>query len=237
MNEETRQKKKKSATHCLQGGRGRRVRAPRRARSQRARQRVHDEGRSAVPARPRSSPPTSPSRAGTTKVAMGQARDARRGVRRAAAPSRGSARITFQAPPRARGDPAGPVPGLRLLRSDCPTQRPATTLTFKSVQTYSNGEVVRWIGLPDADRPAPQVKLLAAAAEGASGGAAQARPAGTTSGSLLYIALKEICLAGQLWCARQTNVIQPLCMEVHGGMLKHVSASALSITLAPSCVL
>ncbi len=54
-----------------------------------------------------------------------------------------------------------------------------TTLTFKSVQTYSNGEVVRWIGLPDADRPAPQVKLLAAAAEGASGGAAQARPAGT----------------------------------------------------------
>ena len=36
------------------------------------------------------------------------------------------------------------------------------TLTFKALQTYSNGEVVRWIGAPDADQPAPQVKLTAA---------------------------------------------------------------------------
>ncbi len=32
-----------------------------------------------------------------------------------------------------------------------------TVLTFKAVQTYSNGEVVRWIGAPSADTPAPQV--------------------------------------------------------------------------------
>jgi periplasmic copper chaperone A len=32
-----------------------------------------------------------------------------------------------------------------------------TVLTFKAVQTYSNGEVVRWIGSPDAETPAPQV--------------------------------------------------------------------------------
>jgi uncharacterized protein YcnI len=45
-----------------------------------------------------------------------------------------------------------------------------STLTFKAVQTYSSGEVVRWIGPPDADEPAPQVKLTAAEEEG---GAAQ----------------------------------------------------------------
>jgi periplasmic copper chaperone A len=45
-----------------------------------------------------------------------------------------------------------------------------STLTFKSLQTYSNGEVVRWIGPPDSEEPAPQVKLTAAEDEG--GGAA-----------------------------------------------------------------
>ncbi len=34
-----------------------------------------------------------------------------------------------------------------------------TTLVFPAVQTYSNGEVVRWIGAPDADEPAPRVTL------------------------------------------------------------------------------
>jgi uncharacterized protein YcnI len=37
--------------------------------------------------------------------------------------------------------------------------KPDTSLTFKALQTYSNGETVRWIGPPDADEPAPQVKL------------------------------------------------------------------------------
>jgi periplasmic copper chaperone A len=49
------------------------------------------------------------------------------------------------------------------------------TLTFKALQTYSDGEVVRWIGAPDADRPAPTIAVTdaidehAAAAPGASG--------------------------------------------------------------------
>jgi periplasmic copper chaperone A len=38
-------------------------------------------------------------------------------------------------------------------------------LTFKSLQTYENGEVVRWIGPSDADEPAPQVELTAAEGE------------------------------------------------------------------------
>jgi uncharacterized protein YcnI len=38
-----------------------------------------------------------------------------------------------------------------------PDVRAGTLLTFKALQTYSNGEVVRWIGNPSADEPAPQV--------------------------------------------------------------------------------
>jgi len=46
---------------------------------------------------------------------------------------------------------------------------PGKTLTFKALQTYSNGEVVRWIGPPDAEEPAPQV-TLSAGEEAAGGG-------------------------------------------------------------------
>ncbi len=33
------------------------------------------------------------------------------------------------------------------------------TLTFKALQTYDNGDVVRWIGAPDADLPAPTISI------------------------------------------------------------------------------
>lgn len=33
------------------------------------------------------------------------------------------------------------------------------TLTFKALQTYDDGEVVRWIGAPDSEKPAPQVTV------------------------------------------------------------------------------
>jgi periplasmic copper chaperone A len=36
-------------------------------------------------------------------------------------------------------------------------------LVFPSLQRYSNGEIVRWIGPPDADEPAPRVEVRAAA--------------------------------------------------------------------------
>jgi periplasmic copper chaperone A len=32
-------------------------------------------------------------------------------------------------------------------------------LTFKALQTYDDGETVRWIGAPDSDQPAPQVTV------------------------------------------------------------------------------
>jgi uncharacterized protein len=53
-------------------------------------------------------------------------------------------------------------------------------LTFKALQTYSDGDAVRWIGAPDADQPAPQVELTAAEGEAATshgGDAASATPA------------------------------------------------------------
>jgi uncharacterized protein YcnI len=54
---------------------------------------------------------------------------------------------------------------------------PGKSLTFKALQTYSDGDVVRWIGAPDAEEPAPQVKLTAAATEGHDAAAAAAAPA------------------------------------------------------------
>lgn len=38
-------------------------------------------------------------------------------------------------------------------------------LTFKVVQTYSDGEVARWIGAKDSDAPAPVIKVTAAQAD------------------------------------------------------------------------
>lgn len=46
-------------------------------------------------------------------------------------------------------------------------EKPGSSVTFKALQTYSNGEVVRWIGPPDAEEPAPQVRIAAAEEEDA----------------------------------------------------------------------
>jgi periplasmic copper chaperone A len=53
---------------------------------------------------------------------------------------------------------------------------PAQTgeLVFPALQRYSNGEVVRWIGPPDADEPAPRVTVTPAASEEEVGGEAEA---------------------------------------------------------------
>jgi uncharacterized protein YcnI len=59
--------------------------------------------------------------------------------------------------------------------------RAGSTLTFKALQTYSNGEVVRWIGPPDAEEPAPQVKLTAAEGEEAAAEPAAQQPAPAAS--------------------------------------------------------
>jgi periplasmic copper chaperone A len=54
-----------------------------------------------------------------------------------------------------------------------PEGKPGSKLTFKALQTYTGGEVVRWIGPPDSEEPAPQVELTAAEEEEGSAPAAQ----------------------------------------------------------------
>ncbi len=46
-----------------------------------------------------------------------------------------------------------------------PEDAAGSSLVFPAVQTYSSGEVVRWIGDESADEPAPAVAVLAAASE------------------------------------------------------------------------
>jgi MYXO-CTERM domain-containing protein len=45
-----------------------------------------------------------------------------------------------------------------------PSIKAGSLLTFKAIQTYSNGKVVRWIGSPSASDPAPQVLVSSATA-------------------------------------------------------------------------
>jgi uncharacterized protein YcnI len=79
-----------------------------------------------------------------------------------------------------------------------------SSLTFKAVQTYSSGEVVRWIGPPDSEEPAPQVKLAAAEAEGGASAPAaneQSTPPAESggdddSGSTLAIIALVVAIAG-----------------------------------------
>jgi uncharacterized protein len=60
-------------------------------------------------------------------------------------------------------------------------KRPAgTKLTFKALQTYAGGNVVRWIGAPGSDHPAPQVTLIADKAAAATP-ASSATPATTAA--------------------------------------------------------
>lgn len=62
-------------------------------------------------------------------------------------------------------------------------------MVFKSLQTYSDGDVVRWIDEPPAnggeepEHPAPVLKLVPAAAEGASPPAAAGASASASAGS------------------------------------------------------
>ena len=67
--------------------------------------------------------------------------------------------------------------GLSLKIPDQPAK-----LTFKALQTYSDGQVVRWIGAEGSDHPAPIVTSTAAAAASATPAATQTAAASTTTG-------------------------------------------------------
>lgn len=58
----------------------------------------------------------------------------------------------------------GQIPPGQFLNFPISTEIPGKTgeeLTFKVLQYYDNGEVVRWIGGPSSDEPAPQIDVTA----------------------------------------------------------------------------
>jgi len=57
------------------------------------------------------------------------------------------------------------------------------TLTFKALQTYDDGEVVRWIGAPESEHPAPQVSVSAGSEEHGGGGHAAAESSDDSEGA------------------------------------------------------
>jgi uncharacterized protein len=69
--------------------------------------------------------------------------------------------------------------GLSLKMPD--NAKAGDTLTFKALQTYDDGDVVRWIGPEDADEPAPTVTLTEAAQESGGHGVAASSEAEDTT--------------------------------------------------------
>jgi uncharacterized protein YcnI len=68
------------------------------------------------------------------------------------------------------------------LSLQMPDGKPGDKLTFKALQTYDDGEVVRWIGPEDAEEPAPTVTLTEAADHaGGHGAAASSEPEETAA--------------------------------------------------------
>jgi uncharacterized protein len=62
-----------------------------------------------------------------------------------------------------------------------PKGKPGSKLTFKALQTYQGGEIVRWIGPEGSEEPAPTVTLTATGEAGGHGAPAAAAPASAAS--------------------------------------------------------
>jgi periplasmic copper chaperone A len=89
-------------------------------------------------------------------------------------------------------------------------ETPGEDLVLPSLQTYSNGEVVRWIGPPDAESPAPIVTVTEPAEEeggqpavspqppAASGGTASGEDEGTSGLAIVALIVAIAALAAGL---------------------------------------
>jgi len=101
----------------------------------------------------------------------------------------GVSRITWTADSTADGIPPGAFQDFGL--SVQVPGKAGDTLTFKALQTYSNGTVVRWIGPAGSDTPAPTVQVTAAG--GAAGApAATATPAKASDGASNGLAITAL---------------------------------------------
>ncbi|HZR53193.1 MAG TPA: YcnI family protein [Streptosporangiaceae bacterium] len=125
-----------------------------------------------------------------------------------------------------------------------PLPEGVSQLVFKAIQTYSNGDVVRWIdlsqpGKPEPDHPAPVLTLTAgaAAAPPASGtsvsATSAAAPAAVTTGSDdtardiaiggVVIGLLGLALAGLAW-RRGRAAVAPSAPDLDGSDLAMATA-------------
>jgi periplasmic copper chaperone A len=60
--------------------------------------------------------------------------------------------------------------------------KPGDKLTFRAIQTYSDGEVVRWIGAPDSETPAPIVTVTGDGTKPAAAAGPPAADGGASKG-------------------------------------------------------
>lgn len=117
--------------------------------------------------------------------------------------------------------------------------RAGTTLTFKALQTYAGGEVVRWIGAADSDAPAPQVEVVAASGEGEGEGAGaghggdSAASSGDADGDAAPVPGQQLSSQSQVSVPEQDGASKGLAWAGLGagvaGLL--LGASALLLTL------
>jgi len=82
----------------------------------------------------------------------------------------------------------GKIPPGQFLNFPISTEIPGkagTTLTFKVLQYSDNGEIIRWIGPPDSEEPAPDIDVTAAGGvlQDAAGSEADAPTPGEAAGS------------------------------------------------------
>jgi uncharacterized protein YcnI len=129
-----------------------------------------------------------------------------------------------------------------------PLPQGVSQLTFKAIQTYSNGDVVRWIDVPQPGQPAPDhpapVLALTVGAAGAGGAASTGETAGVTAPSAgaaasssdgtargiaaggVAIGLLGLVLAGLSWRrAKALAVAQPAASPLNGNGVVMASAA------------
>jgi uncharacterized protein YcnI len=108
-----------------------------------------------------------------------------------------------------------------------PLPSDADTITFKAIQTYSNGEIVRWIeeatpGGSEPERPAPVLKLTKAAAAGSTATTATTAPGSEAQAG-------EVAESGGKNAASKSDVDSARTFGILGmvfGLLGFVSAMA-----------
>jgi uncharacterized protein YcnI len=91
-----------------------------------------------------------------------------------------------------------------------PLPENADQLVFKALQTYSNGEVVRWIEEPAAggeepEHPAPVLKLTAPASE--NGGTATGNSTGTGSGQVAAAPPADVASQAEVDSAKRIGIL------------------------------